>query len=64
MQDNINPKWRYLVDFISTPQGATPLATLCSYPAYLSLSLTNRWGVTRGVDGMGGGGNAPCTRLW
>lgn len=41
VEANLGPKWRYLVDFLrASPQES--LATLCSYPAFFSLSLTNR----------------------
>ncbi|KAL4446227.1 hypothetical protein ABPG77_003034 [Micractinium sp. CCAP 211/92] len=41
VEANLGPKWRYLVDFLrASPEES--VATLCSYPAYFSLSLTNR----------------------
>lgn len=40
VEANLAPKWRYLVDYIRAPVDG--VATLCSYPAYFSLSLTNR----------------------
>ncbi|KAI7840979.1 hypothetical protein COHA_005208 [Chlorella ohadii] len=38
---NLDPKWRYLTDYICA-SGADCVDTLCSYPGYFSLSLTNR----------------------
>lgn len=52
VEANLAPKWRYLVDYIRTP--ADGVATLCSYPAYFSLSLTNRWA------GRGSAGHKPA----
>ncbi|KAI3432860.1 hypothetical protein D9Q98_010443 [Chlorella vulgaris] len=40
VEANLEPKWRYLEDYIRTP--ADSVATLCSYPAFFSLSLMNR----------------------
>lgn len=40
VEANLEPKWRYLCDYMRTPGGS--LATLASYPAFFSLSLTNR----------------------
>jgi len=40
VEANIAPKWRYLVDYIRTPDQG--VSTVCSYPAYFSLSLANR----------------------
>jgi hypothetical protein len=62
VEANLAPKWRYLVDYIHTPVHA--VATVCSYPGYFSLSLTNRWeppwGATAGVEG-GMASNNGCT---
>jgi mTERF domain-containing protein len=38
---NLDPKWHYLTDYICA-SGADCVDTLCSYPGYFSLSLTNR----------------------
>ena len=54
VEANLAPKWRYLVDYIHTPVHA--VATVCSYPGYFSLSLTNRWGARRGGGSVGGEG--------
>jgi hypothetical protein len=51
VEANLAPKWRYLVDYIRAP--AEGVATLCSYPAYFSLSLTNRSAVLGGREGGG-----------
>jgi len=50
---NLDPKWRYLTDYICA-SGADCVDTLCSYPGYFSLSLTNRCDAQQEV-GFGGG---------
>ena len=42
VEANMAPKWRYLADFICLAPPQDPVATLCAYPAFFSLSLTNR----------------------
>ena len=50
VESNLAPKWRYLVEHLGGD-----VATLCAYPGYFSLSLSNRWvgGLLVGEHGCG-----------
>lgn len=66
VEGNLAPKWAYLCDYIliAAPKEAR-VATLCAYPAYLSLSLTNRCGRrgrTWGSAGRAGAGTCEACR--
>ena len=67
VQANMEPKWRYLQDYIAA-SGADCVDTLCAYPGYFSLSLTNRCGAAQGLRGGGGAGAgahaAAAARRW